>query len=206
MQHIITMSLITLLLMGHGTTQIKSSIPILDPIRPVPIIEERIAHVEIESTDILIEEKETEIEFPDAKYVWNYLHDLGYNDAVAAGIIGNIMVECGGYTLDLQVDTENKSYYGICQWSKQYYPNVIGCSLESQCDFLRDTIQNEINTFGYNYDYNSFLEITDEREAALVFAKSYERCWKGTYELRQDCAEDALKYFLSLSEPSSADP
>lgn len=204
MQHIITLSLITFLLVGHGTAQIKSSNPILEPTRLVPTIEERIAHVEIEPADIQIEE--IEVEFPDAKYVWDYLHDLGYNDAVAAGIIGNMMVECGAYTLDLQVNVENQSYYGICQWSKQYYPDVIGCSLEAQCDFLRDTIQNEINTFGYNYDYDSFLEIIDEREAALVFAKSYERCWKGTYELRQDCAEDALEYFLSLNAPGSADP
>lgn len=144
--------------------------------------------------------KNIEIEFPEATYVWNYLHDLGYSDSISAAIIGNMMVECGGYTLDLQTTIESKTHYGICQWSKKYYPDVIDCSLESQCDFLRDTIQDEINTFGSKYltgfNYKNFLEMTNERDAALAFAKSYERCGSGSYELRQDCAEIALEYFL----------
>lgn len=71
---------------------------------------------------------------------------------------------------------------------------------------MRDTIKGEIDTFGvYGYNYDSFLKIEDERKAALVFCKSYERCGKGTYELRQDCAEDAFEYFLGLAGTSSAE-
>lgn len=143
---------------------------------------------------------EIEVEFPEATYVWNYLHELEYSDVIAASILGNIMVECGGYTLDLQTSLTTNGYYGICQWSSYYYPDVIDCSLEEQCDFLRDTIQYEIDTFGYKYkegfNYNSFLEITDIKEASLAFAKSYERCTSASYEFRQNCAEIAFEYFL----------
>ena len=41
-------------------------------------------------------------EYPVATYVWQFLDDAGYNDYVIAGIIGNMMVECGGHTLALQ--------------------------------------------------------------------------------------------------------
>ena len=41
-------------------------------------------------------------EYPVATYVWQFLDDAGYNDDVIAGIIGNMMVECGGHTLALK--------------------------------------------------------------------------------------------------------
>ena len=36
-----------------------------------------------------------------AQQVWTYLKSYGYSDSVAAGIIGNMMRECGGDTLNL---------------------------------------------------------------------------------------------------------
>lgn len=41
-------------------------------------------------------------EYPVATECWFYLKDLGYNDYVCAGIIGNMMAEVGGGTLNLQ--------------------------------------------------------------------------------------------------------
>lgn len=140
------------------------------------------------------------VEYEYANYIWNYLQDLGYNDYVCAGILGNIMVEVGGGTLALQPTIENKYHYGICQWNKKYYSDVVGSSLEAQCDFLRDNIEYEINTFGKKYDYKSFIALQDEQEAALVFAKSYERCGSGGYNKRQNCATTAYKYFTSQKE------
>ena len=92
---------------------------------------------------------EKELEYPYATYVWQFLEDRGYNDAVIAGIIGNMMAECGGHTLALEWWIQG-SYYGICQWSHGY-PSVWGASLEGQCNFLEDTIKYELDTYGYMY-------------------------------------------------------
>lgn len=135
-----------------------------------------------------------EEEYPVATYIWSYLKDLGYTDQVCAGILGNIMTEVGGNMLDIQWWLISNTYYGMCQWSKTYYPEVVGASLEEQCDFLRDTIENELDTFGSGY--STFLESSDVTDAALTFAKGYERCGVGTYRLRQENAIAAYNYFI----------
>ena len=43
-------------------------------------------------------------EYPAATEVWLYLKELGYNDYVCAGIMGNLMAETGGQTLNLEWD------------------------------------------------------------------------------------------------------
>ena len=35
-------------------------------------------------------------EFPTATYIWKYMKNLGWNDYICAGIMGNIMAEVGG--------------------------------------------------------------------------------------------------------------
>ena len=143
---------------------------------------------------------EKEIKYPAATFVWNYLKDRGYSDTVAAGILGNMMVEVGGLTLDLDWDMYDSGYYGICQWS-QGYGKVWGASLEEQCNFLVATIKYELDTYGYmyerGYDYNSFLSSSNIREATLAFAKAYERCSSASYKQRQKCALDAYNYFVT---------
>jgi len=141
-----------------------------------------------------------EAEYPEAAYVWKTLMDEGYNDEVIAGIIGNMMVECGGHTLALQPTVATDSYYGICQWSRGY-PDVWETSLEEQVQFLLSTIKYELNTYGYMYkkgaNYETFLLMTDVRQAALMFAKSYERCGTSTHKLRQKLAVEAYNYFVT---------
>lgn len=177
---IITFALIT-------GTALGDSIPLVKAKRPEPELP-FIPPVVIEK------QKEEEIKYPEADYIWNYLKDLGYSDYVCAGILGNIMVEVGGNTLILDVLASNKNYYGFCQWSRKYYPEVIGKSLEEQCDFLSSNIEYELNTFGCGYE--TFLKKDSSRAAALSFSKGYERCGKNTYSLRQDCAEIAYNYFV----------
>ena len=89
-------------------------------------------------------------EYPAATQIWRYMKDLGWNDYVCAGIMGNLMAEVGGQTLDIQYWLYGKNYYGMCQWSKGY-SEIWGADLATQCDFLRDTIKYEIDTFGYAY-------------------------------------------------------
>jgi hypothetical protein len=141
---------------------------------------------------------EKEKEYPIATYIWNYFKDLGYSDYVCAGLLGNMMGEVGGNTLVLQPFAQSKYYYGICQWSKSY-SQVWGASLEEQCNFLRDTIKYEIDTFGYCYSkgfkYENFLKLTSASDAALCFAKTYERGASYTYKTRQNNAIVAYNYF-----------
>ena len=42
---------------------------------------------------------EKEAKYPVATYIWRYMKDLGWSDAVCAGIMGNMMAEVGGHTL-----------------------------------------------------------------------------------------------------------
>jgi hypothetical protein len=139
-------------------------------------------------------------QYPVATEIWLYMKDLGWSDAVCAGIMGNIMAEVGGQTLNINPYLSSSSYYGMCQWSKRYYPQIIGGSLEAQCNFLRDTIQKEINTYGSNYasgmNYSRFLQLTSPADVALCFAKSYERCASGSYGVRQSNAQKAYDYFV----------
>lgn len=140
-----------------------------------------------------------EQEYPKAAYIWKYFKDLGYNDYVCAGILGNIMAEVGGHTLDIKTDIQKNGYYGMCQWN-QAYSEVWGASLEEQCNFLQETIAYEFDTFGYAYDsgfdYESFLELKNCKQAAKAFAKCYERCGIGSYSARQKNAIEAYNYFV----------
>ena len=140
-------------------------------------------------------------EYPAATQIWRYMKDLGWNDYVCAGIMGNLMAEVGGQTLDIQYWLKGNGYYGMCQWNKAYCEGVWGADLAGQCDFLRDTIKYEIDTFGYAYkkgfNLDSFLALSNERDAALAFAKCYERCGSGTYTIRQNNAEKAYDYFVN---------
>ncbi len=129
-----------------------------------------------------------------ARQVWTYLRDLGLNEYVTAGIIGNIMAEVGGQTLDISrwPQYSNGYYYGICQWAdgrKRRLLNDFGTTLEDQIRFL------SVELFEVIPKGNSFYSMQDEKEAALYFAKYYERCSSKYYSVRQKNATKALNYF-----------
>ena len=144
--------------------------------------------------------KDKAAQYPAATKIWLYLkNELGYNDYVCAGIMGNLMAEVGGQTLDIQWWLTGGNFYGMCQWSKRYYPKVWGQDLDFQLDYLRDTIQYELNTYGRLYrkgfNYNSFIAMTNEKNAAYAFAKCYERCNSKYYNIRTVNATKAYNYF-----------
>ena len=131
-----------------------------------------------------------------ATQVWNSLRALGLNEYVCAGIIGNIMAEVGGQTLDISrwPNYSKGSHYGICQWGgsrKKRLLNNFGTTLEDQIRFL------SIELFEVIPKGNSFYNMQDEKEAALYFAKYYERCGTGSYSVRQSNATKALNYFIA---------
>ena len=129
-----------------------------------------------------------------AQTVWNYLRDLDLNEYVCAGIIGNIMAEVGGQTLDISrwPQYSQGTYYGICQWAgsrKNRLLNDFGTTLDDQIRFL------SVELFEVIPKDNSFYNMQDEKEAALYFAKYYERCSSKYYSVRQKNATKALEYF-----------
>lgn len=140
-------------------------------------------------------------EYPHATTIWLYMKNLGWNDYVCAGIMGNLMAEVGGQTLNIQYWLKGNGYYGMCQWNTAYRSKVWGADLIGQCDFLRDTIKYEIDTFGKAYkkgfNLNSFLALTNEKDAALAFAKCYERCASTHYNVRLKNATVAYNYFVN---------
>ena len=156
---------------------------------------------EIQEIDTMVIKRE---EYPIATKVWEFLGAYGYNDWVKAGILGNMMAECGGQTLNLQVDAYNeadKGYYGLCQWSLKYTPQLNKTDLITQLQYLVSSMKQEFNNYGKNYaydfNYNSFINLNNEKEAALAFAKCYERCSSGSYITRQCNAEFAYNYYTS---------
>lgn len=141
-------------------------------------------------------------QYPVASTVWKMLKEAGYNDYVCAGILGNMMAECGGQTLNLNPYDYSSGgyYYGLCQWNRDAYGYIFGEDVEYQVSALLDTIKYEMDTYGFCYyagfDYESFLNLTDEQDAALAFAKCYERCGSSYYYIREVNATEALDYFV----------
>lgn len=139
-------------------------------------------------------------EYPIAAVVWRFLREqCGYSEAVAAGIIGNMMVECGGQTLVLQWDIYNASnHYGLCQWSSKYYPQMQGATLKEQLDFMKTSFIEVIDRFGKDYKrgftHNDFKAMTNYKKVADAFCVIYERPG-GSSKKRQNCAKIAYEYF-----------
>ncbi len=136
-----------------------------------------------------------------ATKVWEYFRQRGFNNEITCAIIGNMMIETAGGTLDLNptIYSPSGNYYGLCQWSQYYYPETKDLSFEGQLEYLLGSMPWEFNTFGKLYkkgfNYVEFLKMTDTSKAAKAFAVLYERCGEGSYKLRQEAALRAYAYF-----------
>lgn len=126
-------------------------------------------------------------EYPVAERVWTALRSQGWSNMVCAGIMGNMMRECGGDTFYLQWDIIGSgSHYGLCQWSKTYHPNAWYLSIEEQVEYLADTL--DISIF-------DLCEIPEE--VAYVFCEVYERPGRiDPYGKRRANARKAWEYFV----------
>ena len=137
-----------------------------------------------------------------ATQTYEYLTLRNFSPAAACGIIGNVMVETSGGTLDLKPYAYSPSgnFYGLCQWSVKYYSGAKDLPFEYQLDYLLGTISWEFKTFGWLYekgfDFEDFIQMKDPAEAALAFAVVYERCGPASYNLRKEAALKAYNYFV----------
>jgi hypothetical protein len=141
-------------------------------------------------------------EYPVAEIVWKFLTvNMGYSNYVAAGIMGNMMVECGGFTLKLDWDAINPSSkcYGLCQWHPRFHQSVQGGNLQTQLEYAAISfpyiLKTQASAYRYNFTYEEFLNMTDVYEIAKAFCLIYER--PGGYDIRRgDCAAKAYNYFV----------
>ena len=143
-------------------------------------------------------------EYPVATEIWLQMKSYGWTDAACAGIMGNIMREVGGDTLEyISPHRYNKrgTHYGLCQWSNVYYPQIQPTATseptaEEQINFLRYTIINQ-KTLHHDYGFGEeYLEtVTDHKEAAYTFCVGYERPNEDPTR-RINNAEMAWKYFV----------
>ena len=136
-------------------------------------------------------------EYPNATAIYEKLKAKGLSDVTTCAIIGNVMTETGGNTLSVNPYIYGydsfTTYYGMCQWSLYYNPSVNGKSIDGQIEYLMNTIQKNMKSFGGNYEY--FKSMTDVGAAAKYFNTYYER--GSGNAIRANNARIALKYYTS---------
>ena len=144
-------------------------------------------------------------EYPVATQVWLYMkNELGYSDIVCAGIMGNMMAECGGcWTSDLDWDVHSSSGFGMIQWlggrKKQLF-SIYGenPSVEDQLNFMHDELY---GTDGVTWQVNQaqlnkIMNASSPEECAFAFATYFERCGEGHRAPRRGYAKRAYEYFV----------
>lgn len=138
-------------------------------------------------------------EYPIATQVWRYMSEtLGWSDEVCAGVMGNMMAECGGQTLNLKWNIYSATgFYGLCQWHPTYFSQLQGASLETQLEFLGESTKSTFSGWAgrvFNCDYEKFLASETPETAAHLFCIVYER--PGGYQQQRNInARTAYNYF-----------
>ena len=151
-----------------------------------------------------------------ASTIWNSLHcGYGLNEYVTAGIIGSAIFETSGSGATLASLDKNwgiVNYLG-CYGLWQFCPFGAGIppdkSVEGQITYLmsHNQLPSQMDTYGYKYysgfNYNAFLNLQDEKEAAYAFRACYER---GDYNSSAgNFATMAYNYFTGKPCPSTGD-
>lgn len=141
-------------------------------------------------------------EYPEARLIWNTIVSWGWSAETAAGIIGNMMAEIGGGTLNLSRWNSDKGCgYGLIQWTSgrangikaRYgvYPNI-----EQQLQYMKDELlgTNGVRAQVTAAQLKQILNGSPE-STALAFASYFERCGKVYRARRQGYARIAYEYF-----------
>lgn len=144
-------------------------------------------------------------EYPVATQVWLYMkNELGYSDIVCAGIMGNMMAECGGcWTSDLDWDVSSSSGFGMIQWlgsrKKQLF-SIYGDtpSIEDQLNFMHDELYgtNGVTWQVTQSQLDKIMNAETPEECAYAFACYFERCGEGHRAPRRGYARRAYEYFV----------
>ena len=125
--------------------------------------------------------------------IWQYLTiDMGLPDIAAAGVFGNMMVESGSRTFNVNpyIYSPGQAYYGLCQWNTGgHHSGINGGTLDEQLEYLADTIESEM----HSSNYQRFLDAETPEQASVIFGTWYERC--ATPDSRQNEARRAYERF-----------
>ena len=144
-------------------------------------------------------------EYPVATQAWLYMkNELGFSDVVCAGIMGNMMAECGGcWTSDLDWDVHSSSGFGMIQWlggRKQQLFSIYGSnpSVENQLDFVKDELYgtNGVTKQVTDSQLDKIINAETPEDCAYAFACYYERCGEDHRWVRRDYARRAYEYFV----------
>ena len=150
-----------------------------------PVIEEPAAAEPVVEIPPVIVEQIPQGEYAVAEQVWSIMKSYGWSDEICAGIIGNMMRECGGDTLQLNPYAQN-SHYGLCQWSRTYHYGAWGKDVAGQLEYLKDSLNIAI-----------FDGYTTPEEIADVFCDKYERPGsRDPHYKRLANARAAYEYFV----------
>ena len=147
-------------------------------------------------------------EYPEAQLIWDTMISWGWTAETCAGIIGNMMAEIGGGTLNLSNWNSNGGCgYGLIQWTSNRrsilksrygsYPTI-----EQQLIFMRDELfginntRQQVSSSVLDKIMNTNGNETPE-SIAFCFASNYERCASRYRAKRQGYARIAYDYFMS---------
>lgn len=140
-----------------------------------------------------------------AELAWRYLRNAGLSKQAAAGVIGNMMIECGGRTLNLDPTLYDEIYgthYGLCQWDIHLFPSIQNKNARGQLEYLcNEYMGAEINSFGWLYrsgfTLDEFKNMTNVENAAVAFAMVCERPGYeyNNYQWRREAAMVAYNHF-----------
>lgn len=144
-------------------------------------------------------------EYPAATEAWLYMkNEFGWNDIVCAGIIGNLMAECGGcWTQDLDWTINTKHGMGMAQWLSGRRSQLIANygenpSLVDQLNFMRDELYgiNGATKQVTDNQLDKIMNAETPEDCAFAFATYYERCAEKYRYPRKGYARTAYEYFV----------
>lgn len=177
------------------------------------------ARCDIENTELdrtYYEEKQAELqeqenwrqrasEYPIATQAWLYMkYDLGFSDIVCAGIMGNLMAECGGcWTSDLDYNANSSSGYGMIQWlggrkDQLFAKYGSNPTVQQQLEFVKDELYgtNGVTKQVTDEQLDKIINAETPEECAFAFATYFERCASQHRAPRRDYARRAYEYFV----------
>ncbi len=139
-------------------------------------------------------------------YVYRYLtEELFLCPAAAAGIMGNIMIECAFDQTIEAMDVNGLYSFGLMMWNGPRYEYLKSWCAENGLDYLSAEGQLKylkMELFSTEHAaYKAMLEIPNTIEgaayAAIQWAAKFERCWQLSYGLR-------IYYTLNIYWPEYA--
>lgn len=169
------------------------------PIETTPVTEP----THIQETIIKNTWDDRRAEYPVATEAWLYMkNEFGWSDIVCAGIMGNLMRETGGDTLQLNADSSGNSGLGIIQWIGQRRRDIVNRygsqpTVEQQMIFMKDELYgtNGVTQQVTDQQRERILNADSPEECAAEFARWFERPAETSYGGREANAVRAYNYF-----------